>query len=168
VVFTHRETLLRLVLLLAGEVRHPARRRLLRRLRRSMGLPPMPPPRQRRVTVDFLAAHLADDGCLWGLGPGSRYPQLTAASKDALLPNLWRQRYGGRVTPTRQKRPNGKPMGYNWYLTNSYAQLVVIGELRVVYHRWSAEREWRLALFPLALALRACGAFRRTSPLFPY
>jgi hypothetical protein len=45
--------------------------------------------------------------------------------------------------------------------------LALAAELRRVYRHWHSAKDRRLALLPLAYALRDCGAHRRDSGLYP-
>jgi hypothetical protein len=104
VVFSHRETLLRLVLLLGGEVRHPKRRPLLAALRKRLGLPPLPPPR-RSPTIRWFAGHFRTDGSASGLGLVGVTPVLVVSAKGLKLLRLWERRWGGRLHLCRPKQP---------------------------------------------------------------
>jgi hypothetical protein len=160
----HRETLLRLVLLVGGEVRHPRRRRRLARLRQRLKLRPLPRPR-RKPRIGWFAGHFTTDGSATGVGLASASPRLVVTANGRSLLEPWVRCWGGAL------RPGGVhhgPLWHQWSLENPSPVLALAAELRRVYRHWSSAKDRRLALLPLVYALRHCGAQRRSSGLYPY
>jgi hypothetical protein len=161
--FHHRETLLRLALLLGGEVRHPERRQLLNLLREDLGLAPAPLP-QSPPSGGWFGGHFTTDGSSTGLGPRGGTPRLAVTSKHPELLQPWLDQGSGQISNGRSALGQWQ----QWYVDKPAEVLAWAARLRRVYRHWHSPKDRRLALLPLVYALRDCGAHRRPSPLYPY
>ena len=135
-------------------------------IRRALGLPPTAPAR-RRPTVAWFAGHFTTDGCPSGLGPACAAPVLVVVAKErSPLLTPWRRCWGGAINGGVNRQGQ---RWHCWQLTEPTKVLALAARLRRVYRHWRSPKDRRLALLPLAYALRDCGAHRRNSTLlYPY